>query len=220
MRPETVEVDVLAKVIDLREKEMIGGGGIRGMVGTLKGVAEHNDQTHGSIGDQGEVQVAVGQLIDLINDQDGSVLGESGFPSGNAPEVSRTEAKDGFPLGTELGGGGDDTEIREVRTTEETGDREGLATTGETSKVDEGNGKGGGGVNSGIKSKNGLAALVGGGRVNGGKNSIEKILHVGHKILCSGGGDRMGMNGAERKEVVIEFELEESSEEFGGGGGG
>ena len=52
------------------------------MVLALERVSKDNHEFEGGIGEDGEVEVATGELVDLVDHEDFGLLEEAGLPSG------------------------------------------------------------------------------------------------------------------------------------------
>lgn len=111
--PEAVEIYVRFEMEGFRRKAMVVRGRVGRMVFALERVSEDDDEFHGWVGVDGQIEVASGHLVNFINDQYPSAFEKGGFPGGDAPVVGVLGFDGIFPFGAEFSGGDRDFEVLE-----------------------------------------------------------------------------------------------------------
>ena len=55
------------------------------MVLALEGIAKEDDELDGGVDGEDEIEIAPGELVDLVNDEDGRLFQETAFPGCESP---------------------------------------------------------------------------------------------------------------------------------------
>lgn len=188
--PEAVEVDETKEVGGLRGESVVGRVGGCGVVLSLERVTKEDDKLEEGVGLDGEVDVTSGELVNLVDNEDGGLLEEGGFPGAEFPAEVGGEGEVSLPFVAQLSGWAADAEGGEGAGAEEMLDGKGFAAAGEAGDVNELHSLWDCGVDEAVKSQDfipgGLAGGVSDVGVNGGKDAVEAILHIGDEVFGSG----------------------------------
>lgn len=78
----------------------------------MRGAAEKQNELGLRVGDDEEVEVTLGKLVNFIyDDKLGACFCKACFPSVDTPALRISQLEQMFPLGSELGGWDDDLEV-------------------------------------------------------------------------------------------------------------
>lgn len=176
------------------------------MVRALEGISEKDDKAHGGVGDEGEIEVAVGKFVNLIDDEDLGVLHESGFPRGVAPVLVGRELHALLPILAEIDRWGDDAEGLEPGAVglKELANGGGFPSAGETGDVDQLDAAGRPRVDEAIDGLDlGVIGVGGSGGVKLADDAVVTGLDVGDQVLGTRVVHLVRVDLAERQTVAV-----------------
>jgi hypothetical protein len=154
---------------------------------TLKRVPKEYDGGERGVGGDGEIKIPAWHLVDLVDDEEGSGLRESGLPGGDTPVLFGGEMEKLLPFGPKLGGGNGDAELlAKVLPGKHTDEREGFSAPGEPGQMDEADGTRRGCVHKSVELLDGLSAFSGLRGEQRGEDTVSPVFHVGDEVLGTG----------------------------------